>query len=57
MRALEGPRVVMINGEIAGWLRRAGNDGSARLGVRGEHSVEADQMQARAGNECGQRLA
>ena len=33
-----------------------GDDGGTQLGVRGEHAVKADQMQARTGNERGQPL-
>ena len=50
-------RVGLIGAGMAGGRRRAGNDGSTRLRVRGEHAVEADQMPARAGNDGGQRLA
>ncbi len=49
-------RVGIIGGGIACLLRWTGNDCSTRLGVRDEYTVEADQMQARAGNERGQSL-
>ena len=48
-------RVGMI-GQVGLVLRSCRNDLGTQSGVWGKHAVEADQMQARTPNECGESL-